>query len=83
MGDGYAMVHKFMLPKGRMQKIRSALYVCSHRLKSAEGSKGSRVSHFSRIPHISKIAALRSFDANSELFKENVDDTMYKNPYEI
>ncbi len=21
--------------------------------------------------------------ANSELFKENVDDTMYKNPYEI
>ena len=23
------------------------------------------------------------FDANSELFKENVDDTMYKNPYEI
>ncbi len=28
-------------------------------------------------------AALRFFDANSELFKENVDDTMYKNPYEI
>ena len=24
-----------------------------------------------------------TFDANSELFKENVDDTMYKNPYEI
>ena len=23
------------------------------------------------------------FDANSELFKENVDDTMYKNPYKI
>ena len=22
-------------------------------------------------------------DANSELFKENVDDTMYKNPYKI
>ena len=22
-------------------------------------------------------------DANSELFKENVDDTMYKKPYEI
>ena len=22
-------------------------------------------------------------DANSELFKENGDDTMYKNPYEI
>ena len=22
-------------------------------------------------------------DANSELFKENVDDTMYKNQYEI
>ena len=24
-----------------------------------------------------------TFDANSELFKEGVDDTMYKNPYEI
>ena len=24
-----------------------------------------------------------TFDTNSELFKENVDDTMYKNPYEI
>ncbi len=24
-----------------------------------------------------------TFDANSELFKENVDDTMYKNPYKI
>lgn len=23
-----------------------------------------------------------TFDANSELFKENVDNTMYKNPYE-
>ena len=24
-----------------------------------------------------------TFDANSELFKESVDDAMYKNPYEI
>ena len=24
-----------------------------------------------------------TFDANSELFKEAVDDAMYKNPYEI
>lgn len=24
-----------------------------------------------------------TFDANSELFKENVDNAMYKNPYEI
>ena len=24
-----------------------------------------------------------TFDANSKLFKENVDDTMYKNPYKI
>ena len=24
-----------------------------------------------------------TLDANSELFKENVDDTMHKNPYEI
>ena len=24
-----------------------------------------------------------TFDANSELFKEIVDDTMYKNPYKI
>ena len=24
-----------------------------------------------------------TFDANSKLFKEDVDDAMYKNPYEI
>lgn len=24
-----------------------------------------------------------TFDANSELFKEDVDNVMYKNPYEI
>lgn len=24
-----------------------------------------------------------TFDANSELFKENVDNAIYKNPYEI
>ncbi len=24
-----------------------------------------------------------TFDANSELFKEDVDDAMHKNPYEI
>ncbi len=24
-----------------------------------------------------------TFDANSELFKENVDNAMYKNPYKI
>ena len=29
------------------------------------------------------IQSEETFDANSELFKENVDDTMYKNPYEI
>ena len=30
-----------------------------------------------------RLVDLETFDANSELFKENVDDTMYKNPYEI
>ena len=29
------------------------------------------------------IQSEETLDANSELFKENVDDTMYKNPYEI
>ena len=29
------------------------------------------------------IQSEETFDENSELFKENVDDTMYKNPYEI
>ena len=46
-----------------MQKIRSALYVCPHRLKGAEGSKGSRVSHLSRIPHISKLRGAFDFYA--------------------
>ena len=30
-----------------------------------------------------RLVDLETFDANSELFKENVDDTMYKKTYEI